>query len=141
MAREVEADRAELLVELHLGRPGPRRRQGGAQGRFGVRKQPALPALPVSGGTGGKLRQDAGGFEDFRAVGLQPVERAGACELLESLLVDLPGVDPLGKIIKIPERTRLGADGGHMAHRFNADAFQGAECVDDGAAADVKVGA
>ena len=108
MPGEVKPDRGQFLIQPLLGRKGFRFRQVRP-----LQLHLAAPAAKQAGlGAFALLRRELGHRQqDFRRrnnpgpVGINSVKRPGLGQVLKCPAVDLPWIDPLGKVIKILERT------------------------------------
>ena len=93
MAREVKADRRELVLQPFDRRPVGNQRQGRACGktRIELAEEALLAAFPLLGGEARLTQQLLGGGKGLRTVRVDAVEGAGLGEAFE-----LPAVEALG---------------------------------------------
>src|SRR5262249_24857110 len=133
VAREVEADRVELVLELFDRRPildhGQRRPLGKAA--IKPAEQAFLLADAILGSAARLAQQQIYRRQTLRPVRVQSDERAGLDQALELPPVETLGVEPAGKIEQIlvaPVGLSLGDE---VTHRLGSDTLDRRERVAD----------
>ena len=129
MAREEEADGVEFALQPVALRP--RRRPHAQRRLLRLAEQRDLALAALLGAALAQRQHRLDGGEGDGALGLQFVEGAGGGEAFERLLVDLLGVDAACEIRQRGEGAAPAARVGDGARLRVADAFHGAERVED----------
>src|SRR6185437_11516760 len=133
MARKIEAERGEFLLQPVERRPILRLRQRHALPcrRAGLAEEADLLACPLLGGDAGMAEQEIDRGKALRAVGIETIEGAGADKALELAPIEALHIEAAREIEKILEWAVGVALGDDLAHRGGADALHGRQRVAD----------
>src|SRR5208282_1849652 len=131
MARQIEADRRELVLQPLDRWPIGHQRQGRARckARIELAEEALLPALALLGREARVAQKLLGRGKSLRPVRVQAVERAGLGEVLELPPVEALGIEAAGEIDQVLEAAMVGALGDELAHRLPAHPLDRGERV------------
>ncbi len=134
MAREIEADGVEFVLQPLGGVPIRRRRPSAGVGRprrRAVAEEVHLLARAVARGGGGVAQQQVDGGEGLRAVAVERVEGPGLDQAFELAAVEAARIEAAGEIEEIGEGAVRLALRDELAHRLRADALDRGQRIAD----------
>src|SRR3984893_4980143 len=133
VAREVKADRRELVLQPFDRRTGGQQRQGWAwrKARIEVAEEALLAAFALLGDEARLAQQAVSGGAGGWPGRAGAVECAGLGEALELPAVEALDIEAAGKIGQILEAATSSALGDELAHRLPAHPLYRGECIAD----------
>ncbi len=134
MARQVEADRRQLLIQFVRPGPGLDALQARPRGARLIRSEQAdLRRGPLGGDALAIGNQGVGLFEQLAAVGVQAVEGPGLGQAFQRPLVDRLGINSLQEVEDVDERSARIADLDDVLHRLQTHVADGAQGIENAA--------
>ena len=137
MARQEEADRVVFAPQPFGRQPRLDLRQHDGRRVGGTAEHVVLPDGRGLMAALARRQDRFGAGEHPRAIGIEPVERAGGGQAFDHALVDRARIHPRGEIRQRGEQARL-ARLHDQLHRLVADALQAGQRVIDGVVADFE---